>query len=255
MTNASSRPSAFGIDAEQYERARPGYPQALVDDLVTTGTERVLDVGCGTGKAGRLLADRGCTVLGVEHDARMARVARRLGLAVEVARFEDWDAAGREFDLVVSGQAWHWIDRDAGPATAARVLAPNGTLAVFWNRAAFEPSVRRTLDAVYTALEPELGAGTAALGKAGLGAQETTIAGIRASSRFAEPRVVNSTHEHRYTTTQYVDQIETHSDHRILPTDRLEELKHAVGKALDELGGRLTVTFTTTLVRAQLVLG
>jgi len=47
----------FGAEAERYDRARPSYPTALIDDLDSSGPERVLDVGCGTGKAGRLLAD------------------------------------------------------------------------------------------------------------------------------------------------------------------------------------------------------
>jgi hypothetical protein len=35
---------------------------------------------------------------GVEVDERMADVARSYGIAVEVAAFERWDDAGRQFD-------------------------------------------------------------------------------------------------------------------------------------------------------------
>ena len=38
------------------------------------------DVGCGTGLAARLVAERGVKVLGVEPDERMAHVARRHGI-------------------------------------------------------------------------------------------------------------------------------------------------------------------------------
>lgn len=41
-------------------------------------------------------------MLGVEVDARMAELARRNGLEVEVAGFEAWDPARRAFDAVVS---------------------------------------------------------------------------------------------------------------------------------------------------------
>jgi len=43
---------SFGADAEQYDRARPSYPGALVDRIVggRAGLD-VLDVGCGTGIA------------------------------------------------------------------------------------------------------------------------------------------------------------------------------------------------------------
>jgi hypothetical protein len=44
-------------------------------------------------------------VLGVDPDERMAGFARRRGLEVEVATFEDWDAAGRVFDTVIAAQA------------------------------------------------------------------------------------------------------------------------------------------------------
>ena len=62
----------------------------MLDDLLADRPERVLDVGCGTGIVSALLAHRGADVLGIEPDPRMAAVARAKGLAVEVARFEEW---------------------------------------------------------------------------------------------------------------------------------------------------------------------
>ena len=53
------RAESFGAVAELYDRARPSYPEALIDALLAGGAERVLDVGCGTGIAGALLAARG----------------------------------------------------------------------------------------------------------------------------------------------------------------------------------------------------
>ena len=55
-------------------------------------------------------------VVGVDPDERMADVARRGGLAVEVSTIETWDPAGRVFDAAVAAQAWHWVDPVAGAA-------------------------------------------------------------------------------------------------------------------------------------------
>ncbi|MER6002826.1 methyltransferase domain-containing protein [Nonomuraea angiospora] len=112
--------------ALQYDRYRPESPDELIDELTAGHPTRVLDVGCGTGKVARTLAGRGLAVLGVEVDERMANVARGHGVEVEVAPFETWDDAGRRFDLMTCGDAWHWIDPDAGIAKAARVLATGG---------------------------------------------------------------------------------------------------------------------------------
>ncbi|WP_308491555.1 class I SAM-dependent methyltransferase [Microbacterium terrisoli] len=125
---------SFGVDPARYDRTRPRYPQEMIDRIVAASPGRdVLDVGAGTGVAARQFADAGCAVLGVEVDARMAAFACERGADIEVAKFEEWDAAGRAFDLVIAGQAWHWIDPAGGAAKARAVLRPAGRVAVFWN--------------------------------------------------------------------------------------------------------------------------
>ena len=115
---------SFGTDPDRYDRARPRYPQALIDHIVTMSPgRRFLDVGIGTGIAARQFIDAGCDVLGVDVDGRMADLARRYGLEVEVVAFEAWDLAGRSFDAVVSGQTWHWVDPIAARGQGGRGAA------------------------------------------------------------------------------------------------------------------------------------
>jgi SAM-dependent methyltransferase len=127
------RAESFGARADVYDRYRPSYPKEMVDALLAGSTPRILDVGCGTGKAARLFSERGCEVLGIEVDERMAAKARSHGIRVEVTPFETWTANGRIFDLVTAGQAWHWVDPELAPQKAADVLVANGRIAVFWN--------------------------------------------------------------------------------------------------------------------------
>ena len=120
----------FDQQAEAYDRFRPTYPDAVIDELLGPVPEGldVLDVGCGTGIATRQMAQRGAKVLGVELAPRMAEIARGHGVDVEIAAFEGWDAAGRTFDRVTSAQAWHWLDLPIATAKAASVLRPGGRL-------------------------------------------------------------------------------------------------------------------------------
>ncbi|NIH94010.1 SAM-dependent methyltransferase [Mycolicibacterium fluoranthenivorans] len=128
------RANSFGSAAARYDRHRPRYPAALIADLVERQGIRVLDVGAGTGIATAQLRDAGADVLAVEPDPQMAEIAAQKGLAVEVSSFEDWDARGRTFDLVVFAQSFHWVDPEAGLRKVRTLLAPGGRLALLWNR-------------------------------------------------------------------------------------------------------------------------
>ena len=60
----------FSQQAASYQRARPGYPAALVDRLIASAGlppgDAVADLGAGMGIFTRLLADRGFSVTAVE---------------------------------------------------------------------------------------------------------------------------------------------------------------------------------------------
>src|SRR3712207_9472293 len=81
QSDAKRLRAIFDEDAERYDRARPGYPPALFDDLAALAGIgpgcRVLEIGCGTGQATVPLAERGCEVVAVELGPQMAAVARR----------------------------------------------------------------------------------------------------------------------------------------------------------------------------------
>ena len=243
------RAEGFGEDAPRYHRSRPGYPAALVDDVLQ-GCDmpaRVLDVGCGTGRAALLFIERDCVVVGVEPDARMAALARSHGVAVDIDTFEAWDPAGRHFDVVISGQAWHWIDPDVGVPKAAAALGPGGRLALFWNAVRHDAASGAALSPVYQEIAPEL-AGSVVLAPAAR--PDTHVEPIAASGLFGLPVVSRYTWPQRYTTEQWLDLLGTHSDHRVLPPDQLEALLAGIGKAIDGLGGFFSVAYDTTLITA-----
>jgi SAM-dependent methyltransferase len=245
------RAGSFGDDAEQYARARPTYPDELVTDVVAGGVHDVVDVGCGTGIAARLFMARGCEVVGVEPDERMAALARRSGVSVESGTFEAWNPRGRTFDAVVSGQAWHWVDPSAGVPKAAEVLRPSGRIALFWNQGLQQPAVRAALDAVYEGVAPGLDEHSILLHPFGTERFDYAAASLGASSLFSEAKVVTYRRDQVYSRDEWLDYLPTHSDHRTLPPERLDELLRRVGEVIDGFGGRITVRYETWLVTAQ----
>jgi ubiquinone/menaquinone biosynthesis C-methylase UbiE len=96
---------------------------------------RVLDIGCGTGRLARWIAERvGDGVVGVDPLADRIDVARSRGgnVRFEVGRAEDLGAfADASFDGVCMSSVFHWVsDKPKALAEVRRVLRPGGRLGV-----------------------------------------------------------------------------------------------------------------------------
>jgi len=126
----------FGSVAELYDRARPGYPAAIFDDLAELARlepgSRVLEIGPGTGKATAELVRRGYAVTGIELSAELAEIARRNvpEARVEVGDFESWEPPEAGFDAVTVFNAFHWIAPEIRYAKPAKLLRQGGALGV-----------------------------------------------------------------------------------------------------------------------------
>jgi SAM-dependent methyltransferase len=244
----------FGADAGRYDRARPTYPAALVERIVAASPGRdVLDAGCGTGIFARLLAAAGCRVLGVDPDPRMAGLARQGGTEAEVAKFEEWDPAGRAFDAVTAAQAWHWVDPVAGAAKAAAALRPGGRLAVLWN--AFDPprELRAAFGAVYQRVMPGSPAG-GFWARPALDAYRVMGAraaeGMRQAGAFSEPEEWLADWARPYTRGEWLDMVPTMGGFGGLPASTRAELLAGLGAAVDAAGGAFTMGYSTLAVTA-----
>jgi SAM-dependent methyltransferase len=244
---------SFGSDAERYDRTRPRYPQALADRVVAASPGYdVLDVGIGTGVSAQPFRAAGCRVLGVDPDVRMAELARRRGFQVDVAKFEDWDPAGRTFDSVIAGQTWHWVDPVAGGVKAAGVLRPGGRLALFWNVFQFPPDLGDSFAAVYQRVLPGspffrgMSGGFAAYS----GQLARAIDGIRETGRFGDPEQWQLNWLGRYSADDWLDMVPTFGGHCQLPPGKLDELLAGLKEAIDAAGGGFTMDYATMTVTA-----
>ncbi|GGX58982.1 methyltransferase type 11 [Streptomyces minutiscleroticus] len=250
----------FDEDAEPYDRARPGYPPELYDDLaelagVRPGS-RVLEAGCGTGRATVPPAGRGCRITAVEAGPRMAAVARRnlagagaVDAEVVTAEFESWPLPEEPFDAVVSATAFHWIDPAVRTAGAADVLRPGGALAVVRTQHVrggteeFFAEARRC----YERFDPDTRPGLRPPAAADVEGSDHAEEAAR-NGRFGPTVLRRHERDPMYTTSGHLELLLTYSNHRALPEAAGNGLLECVAGPIDgRYGGRVTKRYLIEL--------
>jgi SAM-dependent methyltransferase len=223
----------FDAVADEYDRVRPRYPEAVFDDLVDMAGlrrgARVIEIGPGTGQATVALARRGLAVVAVEMGAELAAVTRRhaaafSGVEVVNARFEDWEPEVGGFDAVTSFAALHWIDPAVRYAKSARLLRPGGAIAVFdWQDTLSDDGddfFHAVLDD-YETVVPEWERTPPVPPALVL---DRVSAELAASGVFAPAASRRYHWSVTYGADGYVAFMNTRSSHRLLPEDRREAL-------------------------------
>ena len=130
----------FDQVASVYGRARPDYPDALVDDVVSYAdlklNDRIFEVGCGTGQATKSFAKRGFPILATDPGSEMLRGARESLAGFRNVEFLEttfgaWPIDRAAFRLIIAAQSWHWVSPEVRFSKAAEALSRDGSLAVF----------------------------------------------------------------------------------------------------------------------------
>lgn len=244
------RAESFGAAARAYDQHRPRYPVQLIDDLVAPGVERALDVGAGTGISSRQLADRGVDVLAIEPDPRMAKMAVEKGIGTRVTKFEDWDAGGQTFDLVLFAQSFHWVDSRIALPKVRRLLTRRGRLALAWNRLFPTNPSRGEFARIYRDYmdpdSPLIAAATQPPARPGLDVGGLDDALEAAGFTVGQRSYRRETH---YEREQWLDLVFTYSTHLVLPADRARELRSRLGELIG--AGGVTVSGDSLLVTAR----
>jgi SAM-dependent methyltransferase len=138
---AIPREAALGFQraAVDYERGRPGYPEAAIARLaeeLDIGPERVVvDLAAGTGKLTRALGGLGAHLVAIEPVAGMREQLEQAVPGVEVldGTAEQMPLPDTSVNAVLVAQAFHWFDVPAAAAEIHRVLVGGGGLGVVRN--------------------------------------------------------------------------------------------------------------------------
>jgi SAM-dependent methyltransferase len=130
-----ARAQSFGEIAPEYERFRPGPPEAAVEWILPTVVHRAVDLGAGTGALSRVLINRAEEVVAIEPDDRMRSVLSRelSGVRALKGSGESMPIPDGSVDAVLASSSWHWMDPVPTLHEVARVLVPGGVLGALWS--------------------------------------------------------------------------------------------------------------------------
>jgi ubiquinone/menaquinone biosynthesis C-methylase UbiE len=253
-------PRTFDQAARDYDEVRPGYPEELIEEVISVSGipegGRILEVGCGTGQATVPFARRGYRMLCLDVGGNLLALAEERcraypGAEFLNASFEEWEPGGETFDLLVSATAFHWIPPEIGFPKAARVLGDSGHIALFWNMhprpfTGFFEEVQE----VYRRVVPEWG------DPRDEPSTEEVIRERRyqidGSGLFGEVAVKRYPWSRIYDRDQYLRLLNTYSDHGGLAEPRRRTLFEGIGAVIEDMyGGEITRPYLSVLYIAR----
>ena len=235
--------TTFESAAASYQQARPEYPAELFGELIRLAGlrpgDRLLEVGCATGKATAPLARRGFPVTCVELGPQLAAVARRElarypGVTICGGAFETWSPpAGVAYQLVFAATAWHWVDPAVRYQRAWTVLAPGGHLAFWAADHVFPPDGDPFFDEIQQVYD-EIGAGHPAdkPPRPRPGELPDSRAEIEASGRFGDVVTQQFDWEISYPAEEYIRLLDTFSSHIALAPGQRDRLYTEIRRRL-----------------------
>ena len=240
------RARSFDGWAPDYDRYRPGYPDALFDEIAARlelpDRPHVADLGAGTGRATLAMAEREWRVTAIEPGRPMLDILRAratdsgLLVATVQASAEETGLDPASVDLVTAAQAFHWFDKPRAISEMARIVRPGGGVALFWN---VRDETRSAFVADYHALlERHFGdADTGRYLQAGRATgRDATRAAFEGVGAFGNLELAELGHEMEMTADAFVGMAFTASYVRSLPAEEQDRFRAQLSDLLAKHG-------------------
>jgi ubiquinone/menaquinone biosynthesis C-methylase UbiE len=145
MTDGHSdkrREKGWFVGAEKaYAEHRPPYPETIIQNIVSefglNGSQKVLDIGCGTGLLAFSLSRHSLSVLAVDRDEGMVSMGKASSAKKHIANVSFSAMSGEEvtphlgqFHLAVFGTSFHWMHKNQLAKQLFQMLEPSGGIAI-----------------------------------------------------------------------------------------------------------------------------
>jgi ubiquinone/menaquinone biosynthesis C-methylase UbiE len=240
MADEKSLRTTFNQVASNYDIARPGYPDALFDEVTSRSSSQAgglaLEIGCGTGQATLPFAQRGWRIHCLDIGADMLKIAAQnlsayRNVSFELTAFEDWTAQPATFDLLYAATAFHWVPDYIRYSKTALVLRPGGWMAEFSNQ---HP---RPYTGFFVEVQPIYERIPEMVGKSDPLPTSVEISRhteeIERTGLFQKVEVLTYPWVKTYTTAEYLRLLMSYSGHIALDEDRRQALLQAIADLID----------------------
>lgn len=248
----------FNEDIENYEKWRPTYCDELFKDIIGYSQieqgKKAIEIGIGTGQATRPFLETGCELTAIELGKDLAEYSKlkfqeyKNFTACNTA-FEEYDCPEGSIDLIYSATAFHWIPEEVGYPKVSKLLKPNGTLALFWNRpfvSRDNDELHQNIQSIYQKYRPS----NSNIMEHDTERYEYLKKTIQAYGfRDIEFKLYHLTRT--FTSSDYIALLNTYSDHRAMPSTTRVLFENEIREAILHFGDVLYVYDTIDLYLAR----
>jgi SAM-dependent methyltransferase len=249
---------SFEESAEDYLRSRSEYPNEMIEDIIETAqlspTSRVLDIGCGSGQATMEFVSRGYQVVAI--DPAMSalnylaeRCTDRANVKFVHSTFEDFQT-DCVFDLVISAQAFHWLDPNLASGRMKQLLQSSGHVMLFWHMQDVIPTSPQAIlyqlglkhfDSFPLMNPPEYS----------LEFLDSMVQILCKDDKIGDVQVSEYPWVQAYDKSMFVSLFHSWSKYVMLPDLTKERIDNELDQYLDSLTGDPVIRYRTCLIHAQ----
>lgn len=247
VTNRALQSASFDLAAEDYDRFRKPYPKEVIDQVIVESqippSGKILEVGCGSGRATIQLAEHGFEILAIDPGKNLLEIAQAKCKSFKsvkflLAQFETASLPTGQFDLVFSADALHWVNPSVRYTLIAEALREAGHLCILTDSLA--PSANNVTSLITEILIRRLEGYSPITHEIFEANIEMQIREIESSGRFSGTRIFRVPQVETFTAAQYAHSLSVWSRILILPASARRELLAEIEATINRNGGSVT---------------